>query len=115
MTPSSWDRSRRVVAVTCVVTALAAVAAVVVLALAVDAPGAWWPHTGRAFSADTSPAAGDPCGLIVGPAKAYCEGGTAASQHNVASAALRLASAAAGVGALVVWRLRSAAAGQRRR
>ncbi|WP_438306603.1 hypothetical protein ACSHXN_44030 (plasmid) [Streptomyces sp. HUAS TT11] len=109
MITSSWDRSRRVSAATCVLTVIAVVAATVVLVLGVGVPGAWWPHTGRAFAADARPAAGDPCGLIVGPAKAYCEGNTATGHHDVASAAWKLVSAGAGVGALVVWRLRSTA------
>ncbi|MFF0764319.1 hypothetical protein ACFYWH_30460 [Streptomyces sp. NPDC003737] len=115
MTTSSWDRSRRISAATCVVIVIAVVAATVVLVLGVGVPGAWWPHTGRAFAASSSAADGDPCGLIVGPAKAYCEGGTATGEHDVAGAAWRLVSAGTGAGALVVWRLRSMTAGQRRR
>ena len=117
MTTSSWDRSRRVAAAASVLTVIAVVAGVAILALGVGLPEAWWPHTGRAFAADTRPAGGDPSALIVGPAKAYCERGTttsAASKQNVAGAAWRLVPAGAGVAALVVWRLRSAA-GQRRR
>jgi hypothetical protein len=117
MTTSSWDRSRRVAAAASVLTVIAVVVAAVVLALGVGVPDAWWPHTGRAFAADTRPADDDPCGLIVGPAKAYCERGaatTASGQHDVAGGAWRLLPAGAGVGALVLWRLRSAA-GQRRR
>lgn len=115
MTTLSWDRSKRVAAAASVLTVLAVVVAAVVLALAVGVPDAWWPHIGRAFAADA--AHRDPCALIVGPAKAYCERGAASSasgQHDVAGGAWRLLPAGAGVGALVVWRLRSAA-GQRRR
>ncbi|MGW9026890.1 hypothetical protein ACWGQ5_22450 [Streptomyces sp. NPDC055722] len=115
MTTSSWDRSRRVAAAASVLTVIAVVVAAVVLALGVGVPDAWWPHTGRAFAADA--AHRDPCALIVGPAKAYCERGAASSasgRHDVAGGAWRLVPAGAGVGALVVWRLCSAA-GQRRR
>lgn len=116
MTPSPWDRSRRVAAAASVLTVIAVVAAAVVLALGVGVPEAWWPQTVQAFAADA--AHRDPCALIVGPAKAYCERGAASSasggQQDVASGAWRLGTAGAGVGALVVWRLRSAA-GQRRR
>ncbi|GAA3785685.1 hypothetical protein [Streptomyces chiangmaiensis] len=115
MTTSSWDRSRRVAAAASVLTVIAVVAAAVVLALGVGVPEAWWPHTGRAFAADT--AHRDPCALIVGPAKACCGRGAASSAsdgpQDVAGGAWRLGTAGAGVGALVVWRLRSA--GQRRR
>jgi hypothetical protein len=117
MTTSSWDRSRRVAAAS-VLTVIAVVAAAVVLALGVGVPQAWWPHTGRAFAADARPKGDDPCGLIVGPGKVYCERGAASSasagRPDVAGGAWRLVPAGAGVGALVVWRLRSAA-GQRRR
>ena len=116
MTTLSWDRSRRVAAAVSVLTVIAVVVAAVVLALGVGVPQAWWPHTGQAFAADA--AHRDPCALIVGPAKAYCERGAAskasAGQQNVAGAAWRLGTAGAGVGALVVWRLRGSA-GQRRR
>ena len=115
MTTSSWDRSRRVAAAASVLTVITVVVASVVLALGVGVPEAWWPHIGRAFAADA--AHRDPCALIVGPAKAYCERGAASSaaggQQDVAGAAWRLGTAGAGVGALLVWRLRSAA-GQRR-
>ncbi|MFJ9729438.1 hypothetical protein ACIRP3_42580 [Streptomyces sp. NPDC101209] len=114
MTTLSWDHSRRVAAAVSVLTVIAAV----VLALGVGVPQAWWPHTGQAFAADARPTHRDPCALIVGPAKAYCERGAASKastgQQNVAGAAWRLGTAGAGMGALVVWRLRSAA-GQRRR
>ncbi|MCI3273353.1 hypothetical protein [Streptomyces cylindrosporus] len=107
----SWDRSRRVAAVVSVLTVIAVVVAVVVLVLGVGVPQGWWPHTGQAFAADA--AHRDPCALIVGPAKAYCERGAAsdasAGHQDVGGGAWRLGTAGAGVGALVVWRLRSAA------
>ncbi|MEV6840786.1 hypothetical protein AB0N17_40995 [Streptomyces sp. NPDC051133] len=116
MTTLSWDRSRRVAAVVSVLTVIAVVVAAVVLVLGVGVPQGWWPHTGQAFAADA--AHRDPCALIVGPAKAYCERGAeanaSAGHQDVAGGAWRLVPAGAGVGALVVWRLRGAA-GQRRR
>ncbi|MGW3149760.1 hypothetical protein ACWDG1_34880 [Streptomyces sp. NPDC001177] len=116
MTTSSWDRSRRVAGAASVLTVIAVVAAAVVLALGVGVQEAWWPHAGRAFAADA--AHRDPCALIVGPTKAYCERGAASSasggQQDVVGGAWRLVPSGAGVSALVVWRLRSAT-GQRRR
>ncbi|MBL1109408.1 hypothetical protein JK361_33330 [Streptomyces sp. 5-8] len=116
MTTSSWDRSRRVAAAVSVLTVIAIVAAAVVFTLGVTGLEAWWPHTGQAFAADA--AHRDSCALNVGPAKHYCERGaatTASGGHqDVAGGARRLGTASAGGGALVVWRLRSAA-GLRRR
>ncbi|MFF4755253.1 hypothetical protein ACWD5R_35220 [Streptomyces sp. NPDC002514] len=116
MTTLSWDRSRRVAAFVSVLTVIAVVVAAVVLVLRVGVPQGWWPHTRQAFTADA--AHRDPCALIVGPAKAYCERGAAASasagHQDVAGGVWRLVPAGAGVGALVVWRLRGAT-GQRRR
>ncbi|MFC9916370.1 hypothetical protein [Streptomyces sp. NPDC127197] len=113
MTSSSWDRSRRVTAAASVLTVIAVAAGVLVLALGVGVPQAWWPHTGQAFATDTRPADHDPCDLIVGPARAYCERGTtdsaSAEQPDVAGAAWRLVPAGAGLAALVVWRRRSGA------
>lgn len=118
MTSSTWDRSRRLAAAASVLTVIAVVVGVLVLAVWVSVPDAWWPHTGKAFAADARPREQDPCALIVGSAKDYCERGATASasarQPGVAGAAWRLVPAGAGVAALVMWRLRNAA-GQRRR
>lgn len=118
MTSSSWDRSRRVASAASVLTVIAVAVGVLVLALGMSVPEAWWPHTGQAFATDVHFAHQDPCGLIVGPAKAYCERGTmnsvSAGHHGAAGAAWRLVPAGAGLAALVVWRRRSAP-GQRRR
>jgi hypothetical protein len=118
MTSSSWDRSRHVAAATSVLMVIAVAVGVLVLALGLSMPEAWWPHTGQAFATDAHSAHHDPCDLIVGPAKAYCERGTknsASTEHrSVAGAAWRLATAGAGLAALLVWRRRSTA-GQRRR
>ncbi|WP_405933690.1 hypothetical protein [Streptomyces sp. NBC_00827] len=121
MTSSSWDRSRRLAAAPSVFTVIAVVLGVLFLTGGAGAPKGWWPHTGQAFAADPRPAERDPCALIVGPAKDYCERGTttdtsASAEHpGLAGAVSRLAPAVAGVAALVVWRRRNAAAGQRRR
>ncbi|WP_210581945.1 hypothetical protein [Streptomyces sp. GESEQ-4] len=118
MTSSSWDRSRRLAAAASALAMIAFVVGVLILAAEVGVPEAWWPDTGRAFAADARPAGQDPCELIVGPAKEYCERGTtttaSAEQRSLAGAVWRLVPAGAGLAALVVWRLRSAA-GQRRR
>ncbi|MGW2827384.1 hypothetical protein ACWC24_41395 [Streptomyces sp. NPDC001443] len=118
MPTSSGDRSGRIATAVTILTVIAVVAGAVILALGACLPEAWWPHTGQAFATDARPAHHDPCTAIVGPAKAYCERGVTANasagHQNVASGAWRLVPAGAGVGALVVWRLRGAA-GQRRR
>jgi hypothetical protein len=118
MISSSWDRSRRIRAAASVLTVIAVAVGVLVLAVGMSVPETWWPHTGQAFAAAPRPAHEDPCDLIVGPAKAYCERGTvnsaSAERHDAAGAAWRLVPAGAGLAALVMWRRRSAA-GQRRR
>jgi hypothetical protein len=115
VTTSSRDSSRRISAVARVLTVTAVIACAVILALGVNLPEAWWPHTGQAFAAGARTAHHNPCALIIGPAKAYCERGTtrAADRPDVAGAAWRLVPAGAGAAALLVWRLRHAA-GQRR-
>ncbi|MFD5572963.1 hypothetical protein [Streptomyces cadmiisoli] len=116
MTTLPWDRSKRVAAAVSVLTVIAVVVAVVVLVLGVGVPEAWRPHTGQAFAADA--AHRDRCALIVGPAKAYCERGAAANassgHQDVAGGVWRLVAVGAGVGALVVWRLRYATGRGRR-
>ncbi|MGW3498291.1 hypothetical protein [Streptomyces sp. NPDC001020] len=117
MTSPSWDRSRRVTAAASVLTVIVVVVGAVVLAIGVDVPKAWWPHTGQAFATDsrTRSVRQDPCERIWGPAKAYCERGTTTSQgtEGHGGAAWKLVPPAAGLAALVLWRRRSAA-GQRR-
>jgi hypothetical protein len=119
MTSSAWDRARRLAAAASVLAVIAIVVGVLVLAVGGGIPQAWWPHTGKAFAADTRPTNQDPCELIVGPAKDYCERGNtttgpAAEHRDVAGAAWRLVPAGAGLAALVVWRRRSAARQRRR-
>lgn len=109
MTTASWDRARRIATVACIVALIAVAIGAVVLGVVL--PDAWWPHTGQAFAVGTGAAHHDPCALIAGPAKTYCERGTttteaAAYRHAVSGVAWRLVTACAGVAALVVWRLR---------
>ncbi|MFJ8787008.1 hypothetical protein [Streptomyces sp. NPDC102476] len=115
---STWDRSRRRAAAASVLTLITVVVGVLVLAVGVSVPQAWWPHTGQAFASDNHPTDQDPCAVIVGPAKDYCERGTttavSAEQPGGAGAAWRLVPAGAGMAALVMWRLRSPV-GRRRR
>ncbi|MET9913876.1 hypothetical protein ABZZ74_45315 [Streptomyces sp. NPDC006476] len=119
MAAASWDRSRRIAAAASVLAVIVALVCAVVLVLGAGVPEAWWPHTGQAFAAGTRTVHQDPCALIVGPAKGYCERGatttaTAREKQDVASAAWMLWTAGSGVAALMVWRLRGAR-GQRRR
>lgn len=115
MTSSPWDRSRRIAAASSILAVITVAAGVLVLALSVGVPEAWWPHTGQAFAADSHAGHRDRCAPIVGRAKAYCERGSAASasgRHH-SGPAWRLVPAGAGVATLVVWRRRRAA-GRRR-
>ncbi|MFJ9544388.1 hypothetical protein ACIRPX_45300 [Streptomyces sp. NPDC101225] len=107
MTPSSWVRAHRVIATASVLAVVAI--AIVLLVLAAKSGGlkGWWPHTGRAFATDT-----DPCDLITGPGKRYCERSTSTNalrsdrEPDTASAAFELVPAGAGVAALMVWQRR---------
>lgn len=128
MTTSSFSssRTRRIAraAGTLIVIALPAV----LLALVVGAgvPEAWWPQTGQAFAAGqphAESARRDPCDLIVGPAKEYCERGqrtttssssAVAAPHEGVRAAWMLIPPAAGLAAMAVWRRRGAAGHGRR-
>ncbi|MET7715488.1 hypothetical protein [Streptomyces sp. NPDC005407] len=118
MISSSWDRARRIRTAASVLAVITVAVGVLVLAVGMSVPEPWWPHTGQAFAADASPEQQDPCALIVGPAKAYCERGPAdsasAGHHDATGAAWRLVPASPGLAALVMWRRRSSA-GQRRR
>lgn len=119
-TPSpsnSPTRARRVSAVASVLTVIAVGAVVLALVVGANLPEAWWPRTGAAFAAETSSSSvprQDPCTVIVGPAKEYCERGAASSPSSsgspgqgLADAAWRLVPVAAGLAALVIWRRRS--------
>ncbi|WP_416963304.1 hypothetical protein [Streptomyces sp. Agncl-13] len=118
MISSSWDRSRRIRTAAAVLTVIAVSVGVLALALKVGVPDAWWPHTGQAFASSPPPAHDDPCRLIVGEAKKYCERGTthtaSAEHHGRASAVWRLLSVGAGLTGHIVWRLRRAARQRRR-
>lgn len=118
MTFSRLDHPRRL-GVAAIVLALAGVVVgVLVLAVGVGVPAAWWPRAGQAFAAGEPHADREACALIVGPAKEYCERGNTTSasteKPDGAGSAWRLVPAGAGVAALVVWRWPSSA-GRRRR
>ncbi|MGV9349320.1 hypothetical protein ACWDSD_31900 [Streptomyces spiralis] len=111
MTSFSPSRPRRIAAATTVLTAIATVAGVLLVALSTGVPQAWWPHTGLAFATGAHTAHHNPCDRIVGPAKAYCARGAkdTAGHHGAAVAAWRLVPAGAGLAALVIWRSRNTA------
>jgi hypothetical protein len=118
MISSVRGRPRRRAAAASVLTVIAVVAGVLVLAIPAGAPQGWWPRTGQAFAADASSAGRYPCTRVVGPAGDYCERGTiaaaSAERPQGTSALWGLVPAGAGLAALIVWRL-PGAAGQRRR
>ncbi|MGW3667435.1 hypothetical protein [Streptomyces sp. NPDC005141] len=118
MISASWDRARHLRTAARIVAVLAVAACVLVLSVAMSLPETWWPRTGQAFAAGAGPAREDPCGLIVGPAKAYCRRDAVHSAsfapRDTVGAACRLVPAGAGLAVLAMWRRRSAA-GQRRR
>ncbi|MFI8193992.1 hypothetical protein ACIF8T_35450 [Streptomyces sp. NPDC085946] len=117
MSSFSPSRSRRIAAAAGVLTVIAVTAGVLLVALSVSLPEAWWPRTGQAFAAEDHSAQDDPCGLIVGPAKEYCTQGStlsaSAGRRDAAGALWRLVPAGAGLAALVMWRGRSAAGRER--
>jgi hypothetical protein len=117
VTSSSAARSRRIAAAATILTVIAVAIGVLVLAVSMSVPEPWWPHTGQAFATDAHTAHHDPCGVIAGRAKLYCERGAthwASTGHgSAAAAASRLVPAGAGLAALVIWRRRKSA-GQRR-
>ncbi|MEU9737213.1 hypothetical protein [Streptomyces sp. NPDC048002] len=118
MTSPTWHHFRRLAAAASLLTMIAAAVGVLILGATARVPEAWWPHTGHAFTADAHPTKKDPCALIGGPGKDYCERGATTTapprQEGMAGTVWRLVPAGAGVGAVVVWRLRDAA-GQGRR
>ncbi|MFJ8158476.1 hypothetical protein [Streptomyces sp. NPDC094468] len=111
MTASSRSRARRRASAAGILTVLGLALAAGILALWAGGgiPQAWWPRTGKAFTADQGTTRHE-CALVVGPAKTYCEGSAAhpdSDRHGVTGAVWRLAAIAAGAGALTVLRLRS--------
>ncbi|MGW1728540.1 hypothetical protein ACWCQK_37360 [Streptomyces sp. NPDC002306] len=109
MTSFAPGRSRLLAAVGALAV-IAVAACVLVLALKVSLPQAWWPHTGQAFTAGAPSRDDDRCARISGPARKYCERGTvytASAGHDGATAGLwRLVPVGAGLAALVLWRRR---------
>jgi len=120
--PFSSSRCRRITAVASALMVIALPAALLALVVGEGMPESWWPHTGRAFAAGSGSGSGsgsarqDPCDLVGGPAKKYCERGTSStascadeSPRDGASTAWTVIPAAAGLAAVVVWRCRGAA------
>ncbi|MEU9286424.1 hypothetical protein AB0D57_17310 [Streptomyces sp. NPDC048275] len=125
MTASSFSssRCRRIAAVASALIVIALPAALLALVVGAGVPESWWPRTGQAFAADShsGSARQDPCDLVVGPAKEYCERGTSSTASSAdeaprdgASAAWMVIPSAAGLAAVVVWRRRGAAGHGRR-
>ncbi|RSN14825.1 hypothetical protein DMH25_07765 [Streptomyces sp. WAC 01325] len=105
---------------------LAVAAAVLALVVGMGWPQSWWPGTGHVTAADARvrPAGQDPCDLIVGPAKEYCERGTKSvrknssgsadeAPHGGSGTAWMLIPPAVGLTAILVWRRRPAGQGRR--
>ncbi|MFE7028834.1 hypothetical protein ACFU9Y_00880 [Streptomyces sp. NPDC057621] len=95
-------------------------AALEVLVLTIGAGAdAWWSHAGQTVAAAPRSQGQDPCDLIVGPARDYCERDASltppAGDLDVAGAVWRLVPAGAGLTALLVGRRRNAGAGRGRR
>jgi len=117
----SSSRARRIASAASILIAIALPAVLLALVVGMGVPQAWWPQTGQAFAVDqphSESARKDPCDLIVGPAKEYCERG----HHSIASsssagegpdggtrAAWMLIPPAAGLAAFVLWRRQGAA------
>lgn len=127
MTKSSFraSRSRRIARVASILIVTALPAVLLALVVGAGVPQSWWPRTGQAFAADqphAEAARKDPCDLITGPAKEYCERGHQARalsragevRRPGAMAAWMLLPPAAGLGAIVMWRRRGAATGSGR-
>lgn len=116
LSPSSSRRAAATSALPAIVVAVG----VLVVSLGASLPEAWWQRTGHAVTPVTAKQHGDPCELIAGPGKAYCERdhGTAppSSAHDSRDAtAWQLVAVAAAVGALLVWGRRSSPVGEGRR
>ncbi|MEU9190806.1 hypothetical protein AB0D14_41185 [Streptomyces sp. NPDC048484] len=125
MTTSSFSssRCRRIAAVASALMLIALPAALLALVVGEGMPESWWPRTGRAFASGSGSGSArqDPCDLVGGPAKKYCERGTSStvssageSRRDGASTAWMVIAPAAGVAAVVVWRCRGAAGHGRR-
>lgn len=127
MSTSSFtsSRTRRVARTASALIVVALPAVLLALVIQAGVPQSWWPQTGQAFAADQSHAAAartDPCTLIAGPAKEYCERGHQATASSLAGedarkgvgAAWMLIPPVAGLVALLMW-LRRGAAGHGRR
>ncbi|GGX96476.1 hypothetical protein GCM10010515_73760 [Streptomyces fructofermentans] len=109
MTPSVRDCSGRIRAAARVLAVAAVAVGVLALAAAWSTPDSWGPRARQVTGA--GPAHGDPCDLIVGPGRAYCERSPAplgSGGRDAAAGVLRLVlPAGAGLAGLLVWRRRS--------
>ncbi|MFE1840711.1 hypothetical protein [Streptomyces sviceus] len=126
MTTSSFSstRRRRIVCAASTLIVIALPAVLFALVMGAGVPESWWPQTGQAFAANQPHAESahqNPCDLIVGPAKKYCERGQHSTSsavgeapHEGAAAAWMLIPAASGLAAFVVWRRRDIAGHGRR-
>ncbi|MFC7308983.1 hypothetical protein ACFQVC_32850 [Streptomyces monticola] len=112
MSTRIWDRIPRVRVLAAAVTLSAAVLFVVGL-VGFGVPDVWWPQTGEAFAASLHPTSpprhDDPCDLVAGPAKDYCNTGVvpgAAPAPNFdALDAWMILPPVAGLLLLGVWRI----------
>ncbi|MDQ1051868.1 hypothetical protein [Streptomyces sp. V4I2] len=116
MTPFAPSRAQRLAIAASALTMIAVAVAVgvLVLAIAPSLPETWWPRTGDAFAAHSPSDSEDPCVLVVGPAKVYCERdhhapAASSTPDRGNAAAWMLMPAATAVGALVIWRRRTPA------
>ncbi|MFD6285363.1 hypothetical protein [Streptomyces sp. NPDC060205] len=128
MTMSSFSsfRTQRIARAAGTLMVIALPAVLLALVVGADAPKAWWPQTGQAFAADqphAESARRDPCDLIVGPAKEYCQRGHHSATTSSASAGeaspegtkvWRVLAPVAGLAAVGVWRRRGAGGPGRR-
>ncbi|WP_328349121.1 hypothetical protein OG800_49040 [Streptomyces sp. NBC_00445] len=120
MTTSSFSSSgtQRIARAASALIVIALPAVLLALVVGAGVPQSWWPRTEQAFAADQShsdSARRNPCDLIVGPARKYCERGTSSTTSSAVGeprgggAAWMLIPPAAGLAALVIWRRRGAA------
>lgn len=82
--PFSSSRSRHIARAASTLIVIVLPAVLFALVMGAGVPQSWWPQTGQAFAADQphTESHRNPCDLIVGPAKKYCEHG----HHSTSSA-----------------------------
>ncbi|MFE5753821.1 hypothetical protein ACFQ7I_08980 [Streptomyces massasporeus] len=117
-TPSPLTRARRLGAAAILLAVVTVAVGVLVWAVGMGVPDAWWPDTGLAFAADSPRTRDDACAKVSGSGQTRCKSGAttaAAAAHHRPEVAWGLATAAAGLGALMVWRRQRAGAVEARR